>query len=157
MQSPADEPRIAGSADWHDAKAIVFVSFVCLAAVVLIVRRPLAGAKIQSGSASQTTPRAAVAARQPNDPFVLQLVQITPQTSDSKTLRFAVHGLRQLDALPGQFLTFSFLFDGQKESRCYSICSSPARSGYVEITPKRVTNGCVSEHAGRGCSMDMCR
>jgi ferredoxin-NADP reductase len=55
-----------------------------------------------------------------------------------------VHGQRKLDALPGQFLTFSFLFDGRKETRCYSICSSPARSGYVEITPKRVNNGGVS-------------
>jgi ferredoxin-NADP reductase len=53
-------------------------------------------------------------------------------------------GHPQLDARPGQFLTFSFLFDGKRETRCYSICSSPARSGYVEITPKRVNNGCVS-------------
>jgi ferredoxin-NADP reductase len=71
-------------------------------------------------------------------------VQVTPQTPDTKTLRFVVSGLRKLDALPGQFLTFSFLFDGKKETRCYSICSSPARTGYVEITPKRVNNGCVS-------------
>ena len=66
------------------------------------------------------------------------------QTPDSSTLRFAVNGERTLDARPGQFLTFSFLFDGEKKTRCYSICSSPARSGYVEITPKRVANGSVS-------------
>jgi ferredoxin-NADP reductase len=71
-------------------------------------------------------------------------VQITPQTSDAKTLRFRVAAERGLDALPGQFLTFTFLFDGKRETRCYSICSSAARSGYVEITPKRVNNGCVS-------------
>jgi ferredoxin-NADP reductase len=77
-------------------------------------------------------------------PLVLQLVNITQLTPDAKTLRFAVHGDQRLDARPGQFLTFSFLFDGKKETRCYSICSSTARSGYVEITPKRVNNGCVS-------------
>jgi ferredoxin-NADP reductase len=71
-------------------------------------------------------------------------VRITQQTPDTKTLRFAVRGERKLDALPGQFLTFSFLFDGKKETRCYSICSSTARSGYIEITPKRVRGGCVS-------------
>src|SRR6185369_15111026 len=35
-------------------------------------------------------------------------------------------------------------FDGKKVTRSYSICSSPARSGYVEITPKRVSQGCAS-------------
>jgi ferredoxin-NADP reductase len=75
---------------------------------------------------------------------VLQLVKITQQTPDTKTLRFAVRGEQKMDALPGQFLTFTFLFDGRRETRCYSICSSAARSGYVEITPKRMSNGCVS-------------
>jgi ferredoxin-NADP reductase len=78
--------------------------------------------------------RGAVAPRPSNNPFILELVQITQQTPDTKTLRFVVHGPQRLEALPGQFLTFSFLFDGKKEKRCYSICSSPARSGYVEIT-----------------------
>jgi ferredoxin-NADP reductase len=71
-------------------------------------------------------------------------VSITPQTPDSKTLRFAIAGEQKLNARPGQFLTFSFLFDGKKVARSYSICSSAARSGYVEITPKRVSQGCVS-------------
>jgi ferredoxin-NADP reductase len=93
---------------------------------------------------TESKSRAPAAARLPNSPLILQLVQITQQTSDAKTLRFVVHGQQHLDALPGQFLTFSFLFDGKKETRCYSICSSPVRSGYVEITPKRVNNGCVS-------------
>ena len=98
---------------------------------------------------------AAARPRPPASPFILQLVQITKQTPDTKTLRFAVHGQQHMDALPGQFLTFSFLFDGKKETRCYSICSSPARSGYVEITPKRVTNGCVSVFLNDRASIDM--
>jgi ferredoxin-NADP reductase len=72
------------------------------------------------------------------------LASITTQTSDSKTLRFIVPNDQTLSARPGQFLTFSFLFDGKKVNRSYSICSSPARSGYVEITPKRVSQGCAS-------------
>lgn len=120
-------------------KAIAYISFVCLAAFALIIKRPQT-----RGAAPQAKAAASVPARPATGPFLLQLVQITQQTPDSKTLRFAIHGERKLDASPGQFLTFSFLFDGRKESRCYSICSSPARSGYVEITPKRAPNGCVS-------------
>jgi ferredoxin-NADP reductase len=77
-------------------------------------------------------------------PLILRLASITAQTSDSKTLRFIVPNDRKLSTRPGQFLTFSFLFDGKKVTRSYSICSSPARSGYVEITPKRVSQGCAS-------------
>jgi ferredoxin-NADP reductase len=62
---------------------------------------------------------------------------------------------RNLHALPGQFLVFSFLFDGRKETRCYSICSSPARSGYVEITPKRAGAGCVSVFLNDRASIGM--
>jgi glycine betaine catabolism B len=51
---------------------------------------------------------------------------------------------RTFNSRPGQFLTFSFLFDGKKVVRSYSICSSAARSGYIEITPKRIQQGCVS-------------
>jgi ferredoxin-NADP reductase len=80
----------------------------------------------------------------PGGPLILRLASITRQTADTKTLRFIVPDDRKLNARPGQFLTFSFLFDGKKVTRSYSICSSVARSGYVEITPKRVGNGCVS-------------
>jgi ferredoxin-NADP reductase len=120
----------------YDVKTVGFLSFVCLAVIVLIVRRP--------GKPAGTGPPAVVSAPPPSRPFLLQLVQITPQTHDSKTLRFVVPDGQRLDTVPGQFLTFAFLFDGRKEIRCYSICSSPARTAYVEITPKRVEGGCVS-------------
>ena len=134
---PAPAPR----SDW---KMLGFVSFVCLAAVALVVRRPGARTAAPAARSAGPSPAAPGPPRSPTAPFVLRLAQITGQTHDAKTLRFAVHGGRQLDARPGQFLTFAFLFDGKKETRCYSICSSPARSGYVEITPKRVNGGCVS-------------
>jgi ferredoxin-NADP reductase len=129
----------------YDPGAVGFIAVICLAATGLAVRRPRVRTAAATGkSADPAKAVAPVQRRAPIEPFLLELVQITQQTADSKTLRFAVHGERKLDALPGQFLTFSFLFDGKKETRCYSICSSAARSGYVEITPKRVPNGCVS-------------
>ena len=139
----------------YDFRATAFISFVCLAVLALIVRRP--GARAQAATQSKAVAKVPVTAVPPpaNSPLLLQLVQITQQTPDSKTLRFVVHGERTLNALPGQFLTFSFLFDGKKETRCYSICSSPARSGYVEITPKRVLSGCVSAFLNDRVSVGM--
>jgi ferredoxin-NADP reductase/mono/diheme cytochrome c family protein/uncharacterized protein YjeT (DUF2065 family) len=121
-----------------------FITLVCVGALTLAVKRP--GVRMAASIPAPAPVKAAASpiARPANNSFLLQLVQVTPQTPDTKTLRFAVGGTRKLDALPGQFLTFAFLFDGKKETRCYSICSSPARTGYVEITPKRVNNGCVS-------------
>jgi ferredoxin-NADP reductase len=143
QEAPAPRPSSASSGS---GRTFGFISIVCLAAAVLVIRRP--GARVAPSAGTAPPPKAltpALAApRPPSAPFVLRLVSIAQQTPDTKTLRFAVYGERKLDALPGQFLTFSFLFDGKKETRCYSICSSAARSGYVEITPKRVNSGCVS-------------
>lgn len=142
-------------ASQYDSKTIGFISLVCFGMVTLIIRRPRGRAMTAAKPVTQSKSRAAAAARLPNSPFILQLVQITQQTPDAKTLRFVVHAQQHLDALPGQFLTFSFLFDGKKETRCYSICSSPVRSGYVEITPKRVNNGCVSVFLNDRASIGM--
>lgn len=146
---PAPPPEPSG----YDGKTIGFVSLVCLAGVALVIRRPRT--PILTNPTLPEKAPAAVMQHEPARLFILQLVQITRQTSDATTLRFAVHGERKLDALPGQFLSFSFLFDGRKETRCYSICSSPARSGYIEITPKRVANGCVSAYLNDRLSIGM--
>ena len=139
----APAPAAPAHISRYDSGTIGFISVVCVAAVALVIKRP--GSRVAVPARPVVQSKAPVLAPRPaSGPFILRLVQITQQTSDSKTLRFAVYGERKLDAQPGQFLTFSFLFDGMKETRCYSICSSPARSGYVEITPKRVNNGCVS-------------
>jgi ferredoxin-NADP reductase/mono/diheme cytochrome c family protein len=141
-----------------DGKGIGLISFVFLGAAALVLRRPRLrpAPTAQPNTAAKGTP--ASEARPQSSPFILQLVQIAQQTPDAKTLRFAVKGGRTLGAMPGQFLTFSFLFDGKKETRCYSICSSPARTGYVEITPKRLANGRVSsflnEHAAIGMTVE---
>jgi ferredoxin-NADP reductase len=148
-------PQPPMPAGQYDGKTIGFISLVSIGMIALIIRRPRGRAMAPAKPVAQSTTGAAAAPRLPNSPFILQLVQIIQQTPDARTLRFVVHGQRHLDALPGQFLTFSFLFDGKKETRCYSICSSPARSGYVEITAKRVDNGCVSVFLNDRASIGM--
>jgi ferredoxin-NADP reductase len=78
------------------------------------------------------------------DSMNLLLAQIEQQTHDTKTLRFEIPKERQLRAKPGQFLTFQWTIDGQRLMRSYTISSSPIHRNYVEITPKRMENGCVS-------------
>jgi len=78
------------------------------------------------------------------DPMNLLLAQTERQTHDTKTLRFEVPRERRFRAKPGQFLTFQWTIDGQRVSRSYTISSSPVHENFVEITPKRMENGCVS-------------
>ena len=77
-------------------------------------------------------------------PMNLLLAQIEQQTHDTKTLRFQIPKERQFCAKLGQFLTFQWTVDGQRVPRSYTISSSPIHKNYVEITPKRMENGCVS-------------
>ena len=77
-------------------------------------------------------------------PMRLLLSQIEQQTRDTKTLRFQILDERQFCAKPGQFLTFQWTIDGQRVRRSYTVSSSPVHKNYVEITPKRMENGCVS-------------
>jgi len=80
-----------------------------------------------------------------DEPLNLTLARIESQTHDSKTLRFLLPRGRHFAALPGQFLTFEWVIEGKPVTRSYSICSSPLQTGYIEITPKRVQNGYVSQ------------
>jgi glycine betaine catabolism B len=77
-------------------------------------------------------------------PMHLLLSQTEKQTHDTKTLRFQILDERRFCAKPGQFLTFQWTIDGQRVTRSYTISSSPVHENYVEITPKRMENGCVS-------------
>jgi ferredoxin-NADP reductase/mono/diheme cytochrome c family protein len=149
-QKVAAAPNQPAQRSRLDSRMIGFFSLVGLSALTLVIRRPARApvASARSGAPVGTVPAPArtapAAVSSPSAPLVLRLASITTQTPDSKTLRFTLPPNRKLDARPGQFLTFSFLFDGEKIIRSYSICSSPARSGYVEITPKRVSQGCAS-------------
>ncbi len=76
--------------------------------------------------------------------MTLLLAQIEQQTHDTRTLRFLIPRERRLCFKPGQFLTFNWTVNGQRVPRSYTISSSPAHTDYVEVTPKRMENGCVS-------------
>jgi ferredoxin-NADP reductase len=158
VSSPPDQPAPRSA---YDGRMIVFVSVVCMGMLTLIIRKPAknpatnAKSVITAGAAPERAGAVRVAASAPSEPLILRLVSITAQTPDSKTLRFILSNDRKLNARPGQFLTFSFLFDGKKVVRSYSICSSPARTGYVEITAKRVSQGCVSVFLNDRASVGM--
>jgi ferredoxin-NADP reductase len=132
----------SGPPNRFGARTTGFVAFVLVSMLVLAVRRPSRAPLAGAAPARAGALPAAISS--PRDPLILRLASVTQQTSSAKTLRFVVTGGRRLNARPGQFLTFSFLFDGKKVIRSYSICSSAARSGYIEITPKRVDRGCAS-------------
>jgi ferredoxin-NADP reductase/mono/diheme cytochrome c family protein len=160
-QKVAAAPDQAAPRRRLDSRMIGFFSLVGLSALTLIIRKPARApiASARSGAPvgtlrppERTAPTADLS---PSGPLILRLASITAQTQDSKTLRFILPHGRKLNARPGQFLTFSFLFDGVKIIRSYSICSSPARSGYVEITPKRVSQGCASVFLNERASIGM--
>jgi ferredoxin-NADP reductase len=97
------------------------------------------GAPRESPPATASTGRA-----DGNSPIPLLLAQTEQQTHDTRTLRFQVLNERKFCAKPGQFLTFQWTLNGKRVPRSYTISSSPMRENYVEITPKRMENGCVS-------------
>ncbi len=145
-----EQPAAAGR---YDPKMLGFVAFVCLSTLALVVRRPGSTPAARAGQALAKAVPTAIPSS--GGPLILRLASITQQASDAKTLRFIVPDGQKLTARPGQFLTFSFLFDGKKMIRSYSICSSAARSGYVEITAKRVKQGCVSVYLNDRASVGM--
>jgi ferredoxin-NADP reductase/mono/diheme cytochrome c family protein len=149
-QEASSAPGNSAPRSRYDSKMIGFISLVCFGILALIIRRPdravppSAISGTRAGSVKTPAGTVVTAASSASGPLILKLASITAQTSDAKTLRFILPNDRKLNARPGQFLTFTFLFDGKKVVRSYSICSSTARSSYVEITPKRVSQGCVS-------------
>jgi cytochrome-b5 reductase len=78
------------------------------------------------------------------DVLNLILARIEPQTHDAKTLRFLLPQGKDIATRPGQFLTFEWMIDEKPVARSYTICSSPACRNFIDITPKRMENGCVS-------------
>ena len=117
----------------------VSIAAICTFGVVLIallVRRPRSTSKLNE--AETPTPTSAT------NLVTLHLAHVQRQTADAKTLRFLLPANYRFGFLPGQFLNFKWDIDGKPVQRCYSICSSPTRSGYIEITPKQTPNGYVS-------------
>jgi ferredoxin-NADP reductase len=120
---------------------------VCLVKCVWVFRkRRQPRASVESSGVPEIPTRLAPLTNHENAkrPMRLLLSQIEQQTHDTKTLRFEILGERRFCAKPGQFLTFLWTIDGQRVRRSYTVSSSPVHDSYVEITPKRMENGCVS-------------
>jgi ferredoxin-NADP reductase len=124
--------------------AIFIVAALISAAIAFVAKGKQPKAKSDMRLASLTEP-AGVPSRNGRESLTLTLARIEAQTHDAKTLRFLLPRGQQIRARPGQFLTFEWIIDGKPVTRSYSICSSPMQAGYIEITPKRVENGYVSQ------------
>jgi ferredoxin-NADP reductase len=119
---------------------------VCLVQGALVFRkRKQLRASAESSRIPEIPPASPVADHENgNNPMTLLLVQTEQQTHDTRTLHFQVPNQKRFCAKPGQFLTFQWTVDGQRVPRSYTISSSPVHENYIEITPKRIENGCVS-------------
>ncbi len=63
-----------------------------------------------------------------------ELISVKKETHGIKKFRFRVP--QEFDFRPGQFVMLELDADGKKDTRAFSVCSSPARKGYVEIAKK---------------------
>jgi ferredoxin-NADP reductase len=127
--------------------ATALVVAVCLVQCVLVFRkRGQSGASVEPSGVQETPTRLTPLTNRENSksPMRLLLSQIEQQTHDTKTLRFQILDERRCCARPGQFLTFHWTIDDQQVRRSYTVSSSPVHENYVEITSKRMENGCVS-------------
>jgi glycine betaine catabolism B len=122
--------------------ATLLLVLFCVFLVSLALRPAGSPASNSSRSSSRRLPPITKSQR---DTFSLELIRSEVQTHDAKTLCFRIQEGKQLIAKPGQFLTFHLNIDGNQIVRCYSICSSPTKTDYVEITPKQTKNGYVSD------------
>ena len=134
---------------------------VCLVQCALVFRkRKQPRASVASSGVPEVPARLTPLTNHENakSPMRLLLSQIEQQTHDTKTLRFQILDERRFCAKPGQFLSFQWTIDGQRVRRSYTVSSSPVHENYVEITPKRMENGCVSvflnERANPGLTVE---
>jgi ferredoxin-NADP reductase len=129
---------------WLSTRLIIAV---CLVQCALVFRkRKQLRASVESSRNPEISAHAtpATGGENGNSPMTLLLVETERQTHDTRTLRFQVPNEKRFCAKPGQFLTFQWMVDGRRVPRSYTISSSPVHENYVEITPKRMENGCVS-------------
>src|SRR3982751_447924 len=74
--------------------------------------------------------------------FLLRVRKIIPETPDTKSFVLEEVNGREINYMPGQFLTFLFTKkNGEEERRNYSISSTPESDDPLTITVKRIPNG----------------
>ncbi len=73
----------------------------------------------------------------------LRVARIFVETPEVRTFRLVPidGGKLPFDYLPGQYLTIEQAIDGDRVTRCYTLASSPSRTGYCEISVKRESQG----------------
>jgi ferredoxin-NADP reductase len=78
----------------------------------------------------------------------LRVCAIYQETPNVKTFRLQApdRGAIPFAFLPGQFLTYSIVVDGQTVRRSYTIASSAAQTAYVETTIKHEDGGLLSDY-----------
>lgn len=110
------------------------------------------GAPPRSGPTSSTksavsdeTSKSVVAANWRGHLLVGSILVETPSVKTFRLLPSSGSSLPFTFA-PGQFLNVAFWIGGGRMNRSYSMSSSPAQRGYVDITVKREPRGAVSRH-----------
>jgi 3-phenylpropionate/trans-cinnamate dioxygenase ferredoxin reductase subunit len=74
----------------------------------------------------------------------LLCVDVHSETHDVMTFTFVSSEGKQFTFSAGQYFAFNVSVDGEEETRCYSISSSPLRKNAFSVTVKRVPGGKVS-------------
>lgn len=74
----------------------------------------------------------------------LVCIDVRQETHDVKTFTFISPEGKRFVFEAGQYFLFDLEVDGEMESRCYSISSSPQRNNAFSITVKRVADGKIS-------------
>ena len=84
----------------------------------------------------------------------LTISDIKKETPDTVSVAFKLNEEQKTDFkyLPGQYLTLSFIINGNEERRSYSICSSPFSNEDIRVAVKRVENGLVSTYVNENLS-----
>jgi ferredoxin-NADP reductase len=105
---------------------------------VRLVPEASAAAPSRSGSVSAASRAVATGSARPSAPnaFVdTDVMAVTDEAQDIRTFRFARPG--GFEFVAGQFLPIRVSIAGRDHVRCYSLSSSPAARGYLEISVKR--------------------
>ena len=97
--------------------------------------RALASAPPRDASVARPGGSAPARSTPPAGPLSLPVLAVIEETDSIRTFRLARPSGFEFQA--GQFLSVRVMVDGRPLSRCYSISSAPATTGYLEISVRR--------------------
>lgn len=80
----------------------------------------------------------------PEEDDALVCLDVQQESHDVKTFTFASPDGKRFAFKAGQYFLFDLEHNGEAESRCYSISSSPYRTNAFSVTVKRVPGGKIS-------------